>query len=210
MDDDAKALYADGFDPMTSDDWCISADGTQVAKADDYYTGNYGQFLVIIDMQIQDAPEGPIKEKLIRQKAMASERVDRLDPASITHNLFTPYVTIEEKIEFLRAYVHQSAFLDFEGDGDKKVGFDIKSNNNTTDREKLIRRIAHYMNHRTITLGSTKLSMSDEAALSELRAMIAKANEQFGAMGQSEPGCSGAHGAEHERPGASLLPHDGR
>lgn len=186
--DDAKALYADGFDPMTSDDWCISADGTQVAKADDYYTGNYGQFLVIIDMQIQDAPEGPIKEKLIRQKAMASERVDRLDPASITHNLFTPYVTIEEKIEFLRAYVHQSAFLDFEGDGDKKVGFDIKSNNNTTDREKLIRRIAHYMNHRTITLGSTKLSMSDEAALSELRAMIAKANEQFGAWAKANRG----------------------
>lgn len=198
--DDAKALFADGFDPMTSDDWCISADGTQVAKADDYYTGNYGQFLAVIDQQIANAPEGPVKDKLVRQKAMASDRVDRLDPNSISHNLFSPYVTLEEKVDFLRQYVHPTAYIDYDGDGKPKVSFDIKGSEAKEDRAKLIKRLAHYMNHRTITLGSTKLNLSDDKALAELRKMVTTANEQFSAWAKASPAVKGRMAAKLSDP----------
>jgi SNF2 family DNA or RNA helicase len=174
----ARALYSDGFDPMSSDDWCVSADGKQVAKADDYYTGNYAQFLSVIDLQIEQAASEELKNKLIRQKLLAEERVDRLDPGSITHNLFSPYVTIEEKVDFLRSYVHPTAFVDYDANGKKQIGFDIP-NSELSDRTKLIKRMSHYMNHRSITLGGVKLSISDETAIKELQGMVRKANEQF-------------------------------
>ncbi|MDF0607275.1 hypothetical protein HZU77_016845, partial [Neisseriaceae bacterium TC5R-5] len=37
--DKAQAIYGESFDPYGSADWCVSADGQRVTRADDYYGG---------------------------------------------------------------------------------------------------------------------------------------------------------------------------
>ena len=175
----ARALFGADFDPLTDDDWCLSADGSQVSRADDYFVGNYGSFCARIDREMAEAPNEQVRAKLMRQKALAAERIDKVDVRKITFNLFSPYVTIEEKAEFLRRFVHPSAVVVFnERTGEPEIDFDIPGSK-LTDREKLVRRLAAYLKNGTLTLGGVKLSMKDADAIKELRGIINAANEQF-------------------------------
>lgn len=174
----AKTILGADFDPLSSDDWCISADGAQVCRADDYFIGSYGEFCARIDQEMATAPD-PLKDKLLRQKTLAAQRIDKIDVSRITFNLFSPYVTLEEKAEFLRRFVHPSAAVVFnERTSEPEIDFDIPGSK-LSDREKLIRRMGAYLKNGTLTLGGTKLSMKDADAIKELRGLINTANEQF-------------------------------
>ncbi|MDP3213211.1 MAG: SNF2-related protein, partial [Deltaproteobacteria bacterium] len=177
--DDAKGIYGDDFDPIGDQAWCVSPDGKSVTRADDYYVGNYAEFLKRVDAEIAAATDDKVRDKLLRQKLDADSRVDRIDVSKLTFNLFTPYVTHEEKAEFLRRFVHPAAVVVFdEKTGEKRVDIDIPGSK-LTDREKLINRIGDYLKNGTITLGGAKLDMEKAKALQELRRMVNTANEQF-------------------------------
>lgn len=177
--DDAKAVFGDAFDPIGDAAWCISADGRSVTRSDDYYVGNYAEFLARADAEIAAATDDTIRAKLLRQKIDAEQRVDRVDASALTYSLFSPLVTLEEKAEFLRRFVHPSASVVYdEATGEKRVDIDVPGSK-LTDREKLLNRIGDYLKNGTITLGGAKLSMPDAAALHELRKMVNTANEQF-------------------------------
>lgn len=181
----AREVFGAEFDPHDSDDWCLSADGARLSRADDYYVGSYGDFLENINQQIDAAANDKLKAKLVRQKLLAEQRVDRIDVSKISFNLFSPYVTVEEKAEFLRRFVHPSAVVSFdERTSEPRIEFDIPGSK-LTDREKLIKRMAAYLKNGTITLGGVKLTMPDEAAIKELRGIINQANEQFNGWARS-------------------------
>lgn len=187
----ARTVLGDGFDPFASDDWCLSADGSQVSRADDYYVGSYGEFAKRIDAQMAEAANDRLRNKLLRQKAVAAERIDRVDVSRLSFNLFSPYVTIEEKAEFLRRYVHPGAIVSFDDkNSEPRIEFDIPGSK-LTDREKLIRRVGAYLKNGTVTLGGTKVSLPDAKALEELRGIIDKANEQFNGWARGNPAITG-------------------
>jgi len=177
--DDAKGIYGADFDPYANADWCVSPDGKSVTRADDYYVGNYAEFLRRVDGEIAAAASDDIRAKLLRQKLDAAARIDRVDVSKLTFNLFSPHVTPEGKAEFLRRFVHPSAAVVYdEKTGGKRVDIDVRGSN-LTDRDKLLNRIGDYLKNGTITLGGAKLGMSDAEALRELRRMVNTANEQF-------------------------------
>lgn len=177
--DDAKGVFGDDFNPIEDPAWCVSPDGKSVTRADDYYVGNYAEFLKRVDGEIAAATDETVKAKLLRQKLDAQNRIDKIDVTKLTFNLFSPYVTHEEKAEFMRRFVHPSAAVVFdEKTGRKRVDIDVRGSN-LSDRAKLLNRIGDYMKNGTITLGGAKLDMPDEQALKELRKMVNTANEQF-------------------------------
>lgn len=177
--DQARSVFGPEFDATANDNWCLSADGSSVMRADDYYSGSYGDFLAGIDEQISSATNDDLKQKLIRQKLVAASRVDKVDVSKISFNLFSPFVSIEQKAEFLRRFVHPNAVVVFnEKTNEPQIDFDIPVSG-MTDRDKLVRRISAYLKNGTVTLGGVKLGLSDETAIKELRTMINQANEQF-------------------------------
>jgi hypothetical protein len=179
---DAKQVMGQDFDPVSSSDYCLSGDGGSITKAGDYYVGNYGELLRKLDREIAAAPNDTVKAKLLRQKADASAYVDRIDTNSLTFNLFSPYVTIEEKAEFLRRFVDPRFAVSMERNGetvDKFILLDGKKDKDS-DKDKLLSRMGQYLKNGTITLGGAKVSMSSKDALKELRKIVSTANEQFG------------------------------
>lgn len=184
--EEAKSVYGDDFKPLEDNQWCVSSDGQQVTRSDDYYVGNYAEFIRRIDADIAAATDDKVIAKLLRQKLDADKYLDKVDIKSLSFNLFSPHVTPEEKAEFLRRFVHLSAAVVYdEVTGDKRVDIDVKINKNSTDRDKLFNRFGDYMKNGTISLGGAKLGMSDIKALQELRRMVNTANEQFNGWAQS-------------------------
>jgi len=185
--DKVRAELGEDFNPLTSPDWCVSSDGRKVCHADDYYVGNYQAFLDRIDEDIRAAVSDEIRNKLLAQKDAAAGRIKPVDADALTFNLFSPLIPIESKAEFLRHFVHQNTTVVFDDEtGQPALEINILGSK-LSDREKLIKRISHYLNKGTITLGGVKLDMSDEDGLRELRRMINTANEQFNAWVHSNP-----------------------
>ena len=177
--DKAREVFGQEFDPMASDDWCISVDGQQVCRAADYYSGGYGDFLRRIDAHIATTTDASVKAKLLRQKLMADKRIERVDVKKLTFNLFSPHVTAEEKADFLRRFVDPAAAVVFdEKTGKARADIDLPKGN-LTDEQKLKQRLGDYLKNGTITLGGVNLTMDDATALRQLRRMVQKANEQF-------------------------------
>ena len=178
---DAKVAMGDDFDPITSNDYCLSGDGESITKSSDYYVGNYGDFLKKIDAEIATASDETLKAKLLRQKIDGQQYIDRIDTNALSFNLFSPYITVEEKVDFLRRFVDPRFAVSMEKNGEtveKYIILDGKSDK--SDRDKLLARFGQYMKNGTITLGTAKLNMSTKDGLTELRKMVATANEQFG------------------------------
>jgi hypothetical protein len=180
--EDAKAIYGEAFDPMQDAQWCVSPDGKRVTRADDYYVGNYADFLRRVDGEIKAAANEEVRAKLLRQKLDADERLDKVDVTKIRFNLFTPYATLHEKAEFLRRFVDPSADVYYENDKGNihydKGRLDIRTKGKT-DKEKLLNLFGDYLERGTISLGNMSLQMPDAQALAELRRMVNTANEQF-------------------------------
>ncbi|MGD9613613.1 MAG: N-6 DNA methylase, partial [Kiritimatiellia bacterium] len=148
--EDTRAIYGEGFDPHADPAWCLSPDGKSVTRADDYYVGNYAEFLARVDADIAGAASDDIRAKLLRQKMDAAARIDKVDVSKLTFNLFSPHVSLEEKADFLRRFVHPSAAVIYdERTGEKRVDIDVPGSN-LTDREKLLNRIGDYLKNGTI------------------------------------------------------------
>lgn len=196
---EAKSVMGDDFDPLTAADWCVSADGSQVMPADDYYIGNYGEFLGRIDQQIAAAADDNLKNKLIRQKNDARQRVHVMDVSALTYNLFTPYVTPEEKAEFLRQFVSGYAKVATNAkDGRPYPDIDIPNPKN--DEDKLLNRFGDYLKNGSLTLGGLKLDRGDAEALQYLRDLSVRANEQFNAWVKSNAAIQARMQAKAENP----------
>jgi hypothetical protein len=176
-----KAVYGEHFDPLEDDDWCVNHDGTKASRADDYYVGNLGDFLARIDGHIAQA-SGPLRDKLLRQKQAASERVVGLEPADVRFNLFTPFVTLEEKAEFLRRFVHPAYVVGHDANGEREIICDIKSPK--SEQERQYKRFAEYLRTGNLSTRTTADEASNNPLLEErrrkgLRDMASTANAQF-------------------------------
>lgn len=181
-----KGIYGDQFDPLADDDWCVSADGSKATKADDYYVGNYAEFLARIDGEIAQA-SGPLRDKLLRQKDMAAERVGRVDPSGLRFNLFSPFVDIEEKAEFLRRFMHPAFAVAFDDEGNKVIICDISSPK--TEQERQFKRFAEYLKRGNLSTRSSKDESPelDEQRRKMLRGMVAQSSAQFDQWVKANP-----------------------
>jgi hypothetical protein len=187
--DEVKAIYGADFDPLASDDWCISADGKSVAKADDVFCGKYKEAIRRIDEDIANAASDEIKYKLIRQKSEAERRVNRLDVSRIHFSLHSPFVTVDEKMAFLRQMVTEDVVIAVDDRGRPYPDIQVRAiRRGITDDEKLFNRFGDYMKNGGIGLGGAKFSgLTEDQALAKLGEMIRKAEAQFDAWARANP-----------------------
>lgn len=179
--DDAKSVYGDSFDPYSSDDWCITSDGQTVIRADDYYVGNFAQFSEEIERELSEATDEKIIAKLLKQKMAAFSRIQKVEAEKMSFHIRSPYVTNEEKVQFLRTYIDPSADIEVDENGKEKIKFSFKGGEVQADyKKKLYRRLAVYFESGNATLGTADFEdISKPEAIKELRELIATTNEQF-------------------------------
>nr|WP_319566295.1 SNF2-related protein [uncultured Rhodoferax sp.] len=182
---DAEDIYGANFDPVADSDWCLSDDGKQLAKADDYFVGNYGDMMARLDAAASAATDPEVRGKLLAQRMEAEKRVDRVDVSTVSFNLFSPYSTMEEKAEFMRRFVspHFAVAYD-EETGKPYVECTLKKI--VSSRDKLLKRMAQYLKNGTVTLGGAQVG-DDKEAMTALRGMINTANEQFNGWCKANP-----------------------
>lgn len=161
-----RAIYGADFDPLADDGWCVVDGGAAAMRADDFYVGNLGALLARLDAEIGQAT-GAVRDKLLRQKALASERVDVINPETLRYNLFSPFVTLEEKAEFLRRFMHPAFVVGLDEDGDKVIICDIKSPSN--ERERQLKRFAEYLKRGTLSTRTSKDEALANPALEDMR-----------------------------------------
>ena len=184
--DEARRVFGEDFDPMEDDGWCLSPDGRSVAKADDYYVGNYADFLARIELDMAAATDNAVRDKLLRQKMMAERRLSRTDPATMSFSLFSPFVTVEERAAFMRQFVDPRFVLTL----DEKTGkpkFDVALVGGPKNvRDKLLKRFAQYLNGTRLTLGGADVG-DEKAAIAALRSTTTTAEAQFNAWVHANP-----------------------
>lgn len=182
---EAATIYGANFDPVADADWCLSDDGKQLAKADDYFVGNYGDMMARLDAAAQAATDPEVRGKLLAQRIEAEKRVDRVDVSTVSFNLFSPYATMEEKAEFMRRFVspHFAVAYD-EETGKPYVECTLKTAK--TAREKLFKRMTQYLKNGTVTLGGAEVG-DEKLGMAQLRSMISTANEQFNGWCKANP-----------------------
>lgn len=184
-----KEAYGEDFDPYADDEWCLSADGSHATKADDYFSGNLGAFLERIDAEIA-AASGPLRDKLLRQKAAARDRVSVIEPSDLRFNLFSPFVSMEEKAEFLRRFLHPAFVVGHNEDGEKVILCDISSPKN--ERERQLKRFAEYLKRGNLSTRTTNSEAQSNPQLEEtrrkmLRELSARSNAQFDQWVKANP-----------------------
>lgn len=191
--DRIRATMGEGFDIYASPDWCLDGTGARATRPDDYYTGNLADFLARLDGEIR-AAEGPLREKLLSQRAEAERRVERLDPHELRFNLFTPFATIEEKAEFLRRFLSPHFVVGVNNLGEPYIIYDGPSGSRATVEQNLMSRIASYLSGnaagkgvRSLTLQGKELGMSDRDALKMLRQYAQRLNTQFDGWMKANP-----------------------
>ncbi len=182
----AKALFGDDFDPMNDKEWAISADGLSVCRADDYYVGNIGHLIDDIEKQIKQANHEPLKIKLLSQLQVAKDRMIKIDTQNMDFNLLSPYVSLEDKVRFLKDYVHSSAFINTDKDGQPFIDFEFNSVDSKQDENKIIKRITQYLKSGNLSLGGIDTYLGDEQALNVLRNKVRTLNTQFSGWVRSQ------------------------
>lgn len=163
----AKEIMGDDFDPISSDDWCVSGDGKRVMSVDNYYVGNLQSFFKTIDDEILNCKDEKIKQKLINQKLRATERVSVIDVDALDFNLRSPYVSQEYKERFLKEYLNSAVALQ-PGKSGREFKFMKQA---STLEEKFASIMCGYANTGRINLGNFSLpeGMSENDALRTLR-----------------------------------------
>lgn len=185
----ARALYGADFDPIASDDWCVSADGQSVARADDYFVGNFADFLVKINAEIEAATDDGVRAKLLRQKQVAESRLLRTDPSRLHFTLFSPFTTIEERAEFVRRFVDPRFSVQFdEKTGQPFIDCDIGSAKD--ERERNLKRFGEYLRTGTVSTRSTKDEREnspelEKARIAALRSLVQQTEAQFNAWAKA-------------------------
>lgn len=177
--DTAAGLYDDkSFDPIADPGWCIAEDGKSVARADDFFVGNYGDMIARLTASAKLATDPVIRGKFLAQIAEAERRVDRVDVSKVSFNLFSPYATLDEKVEFLHRFVSPNFAVAYDETTGKPYIACTVSASKPSNAEKLQRRLAQYLKNGTVTLGGAEVG-DDREGIKALRDMVASANEQF-------------------------------
>ncbi|KDB52044.1 hypothetical protein X805_24140 [Sphaerotilus natans subsp. natans DSM 6575] len=178
----ARELYGDDFDPLSDPAWCLSPDGKSVALADDLFIGNFGDMLRKLEADAAKAENDQIRGKILAQIGVARSRVRRADTSRVTFNVFSPFVTMQDKVEFLRKMVDPGFGIVFTETGEPKIEYTTANYAADTvadvERKKLLRRVAVYLAHSTVTIGTAEFEDS-AAAQKLLREQIRSINEQF-------------------------------
>lgn len=182
----AESLYAgESFDPIADPQWCLSDDGKSLARADDYFVGNYGDMLARLDAAAAAASDPVVRGKLLAQRQEAERRVDRVDVSGVSFNLFSPYATLGEKVEFLHRFVSPHFAVAYDDETGKPY-IECTLKKADTAREKMLRRMAQYLKNGTVTLGGAQLE-DERQGMAALREMIGTANEQFSGWCKANP-----------------------
>lgn len=188
---EAQAVYGSEFDPMGDDEWCVSADGQGVARADDYYVGNYADFLARIEADLKAAASDGVRDKLLRQKMQAESRLLRSDPSSMHFTLFSPFTTMEERAEFVRRFVDPRFSVHFdEKTGEPYIECDIGTPKSEAERN--LKRFAEYLRSGKVSTRTAKEDRESNPALEKariaaLRALVQTSEAQFNSWAKSNP-----------------------
>lgn len=194
-----------GFDPLTDDEWCVSADGKSVIHANDYYSGTYADFLAMAAAELDACNDPAIRAKLARQHEAAKARLNHVDVSQMSFSLFTPHVTMLQKLEFLRAYVSPDIFLTQDALG--RDVFDIKqpslskwaSEEEAAAHKAMQRFVKGYLKNQNITTqnkaADVEADPDKEAALvRRIKEIADRAKAQFDAWARaSEEVQAGLH-----------------
>lgn len=177
--EEAKGVYGEDFDPIASEQWCISADGLSVARADDFFVGNVKDVLEQLDRDIANAASDAIRAKLLWQKSFAATRYEKIDVRRLNYGWGSPFVGLSEKLEFARRYIHDSAYIDTNDKGQQAIKLDLPGSMKDTDKGKLLMRLSDYLARGTVSLSTAKFTMKPGEAMAELRRQVATVNQQF-------------------------------
>lgn len=158
-----KELYGADFDPINSDEWCVDGSGLNVIKADDYYVGNYGDLLEFVDTEYAKATDPVIKEKLLKQKQLAKTKVDFPDVGRMKFTMTSPFISMDQKLAFLRENVHKDIFIEMKDNGKPK--FSIKFSGKRTEKEWLIGRYVDYLSRGSLTTLTSKEDIAKDPVL---------------------------------------------
>ena len=187
----AREVFGEDFDPVADDAWCLSPDGQRVARADDVFIGNLGDALRRLEADAKAATDERVRGKILAQIAEAQRRVQRVDVSQMGFNLFSPFVTLEERCEFMRKFVDPGFGIVWDEDsGEMSIEFTVNDSKLDTvaraEDKKLFRRMAIYLRNSTVTLGTAEFG-DRERAMSRLRELTQSSNEQFSAWCRSNP-----------------------
>lgn len=179
-----EALGSD-FDPMSGDAWCISPDGKSAMSAEDYYTGNYADFLKRNAAEIEAVTDPVVRDKLVRQRQAANERLVKPDVSALTMNLASPFVEMERKAEFLRKYLHPGFAVVSSSDG-PVIGFEGAKGAMGDEEFRNLKRFAEYIKSGGL---STRTKQEDKAfdstlepvRIERLKQLITQTNQKFDA-----------------------------
>lgn len=188
---EVQKIMGEGFDVMESDDWVILPGGQKATRADDFFVGRLDETLQTIDQRIQAETDEKVKAKMLRDRENAMARVLRVDPKGMRYNLFSPFMTMEEKAEFLRRFMHPGFAASINNEGQPYIVYEGKQD---TIEEALCSRIAAYVSGdaggrgvRSLTLQGKQLPISDKEALSQLRKLATRLNTQFDTYAKASP-----------------------
>lgn len=174
-----------GIDPITSDDWCVNADGTETMKADDYFVGNLQDCLDKIEADFQAATSDEIRAKLAKMREIAMQRVKPIDVKNMRFGLRSPFVSPELLHRFVSAKLQGTSMksrIEYGENGKVTVSID---GNYKTEHEKILRRMGFYLQNGKISHGGMEIYGADGKVLPEserlklIREEITKWNAEF-------------------------------
>lgn len=178
---EARKVFGNDFNPLTDDNYYISADGKTIAKIDDILVGKVSDVINKINNDIKATTSEEIRNKLLHIKNdLLNDRIDKINPRKLSFNLFSPLIPLKAKLEFCKGFIDPSARIELDTVTGKKYIAFKSGGANKTDEEKIINRITAYMKSGNISLGGIKVdSMKPNDAIRMLREKINTANEQF-------------------------------
>jgi len=187
-----------GVDPYEDDDWCLSNDGKGVKSADDYYSGNYQDFLDRHADAEHNISDEKLREKLAKQQLIAESRIIKIDHKQLKFNIKSPLISTRRKVEFLNKYTPDlgsgSFIVVYDDNGREIIEYkhsdsgkgDAVNIEEFEERKRNLKRFAQYITKGTFTTGTNqedkkKNPKREKERVERLRTLVNNTNQQFDA-----------------------------
>lgn len=181
----AQSVRDLGIEPMSSDDWCVNANGTECMKADDYFVGSLKDVLAKIDTDIQAAASDDIRAKLERMRELARAKAPVVRVDNMRFGLRSPFVDNQTLLRFVQGKLSQSksslkARLAQQENGAFSIVFDGTPK---TENDKLLKRIGAYLESGRVSHQGVELTTADGKAMTDSQklALIREAVNEWNA-----------------------------
>lgn len=186
----SKAIFQQHFpeiDLNQSQEWCVSLNGENIISAEDYYSGNFGDFRTLHEEAIAQA-EGEHKIQLINQLNAAEERLLRANVRDMDFEITTSFVSLEDRVRFLNQYVSNGRgnfIVRTNTKGEQVVEFKpSRSSSYESIEDKVLKRVANFVTtHSFTTAAKTKEEDKERRVL--MKKILASANIRFSAWVKS-------------------------